>query len=151
MGIREESTTARFFLLCPMPRRGADQQDRNAAVIMTYFRPFTLVSDVGDQHVPFLGLCKGRTSWHDAFTTWMDGQLLCEESRRYISSLLVVTRARTDHDAQDEQRSEDLASDEEFCGDKRSLETALETRIGAMRRRGHICCDDGERTNDANE
>ena len=82
---------------------------------MTYFRPFTLDPDVGDLHVPFLGhFCKGQKSWHDALTTWMDGQLLCEESRKYISNFLVVTRARPDHDAQDDHRSEDLLSYEEL-------------------------------------
>ena len=32
-------------LRCPMPRRGECEMERNAALIMTYFRPFTLNPD----------------------------------------------------------------------------------------------------------
>jgi len=59
------------FAQCPMPRRGADHRNRNAAIIMTYFHPWSLNRDLGQDHVPFLGdLCSSGLSWHDALLRW---------------------------------------------------------------------------------
>ena len=124
------------FMHCPLPRRGVAQQERNAAITMTYFRAFTLDPDRGDEYVHFLGdLCKGHTTWHGAMTSFFSKGVLCEESRRYISNFLVVTRARPDMEAGGEQNSDDLASDEELYLDKNTFDKALETTVGTGRQR----------------
>ena len=65
-----------------MPRQGVDQQERNAALILTYFHPFTLNPDLGTEHVPFLGnLCTVGKSWHASLRQWFDGRILCEEEQ----------------------------------------------------------------------
>jgi hypothetical protein len=43
------------FAHCPMPRRGSDEVDRNAALVMTYFHAFTLNPEMSAQHVPLSG------------------------------------------------------------------------------------------------
>ena len=73
------------FLHCPMPRRGDGEHERNAALIMTYFHPFTLNPGWHEEHVPFLGrMCGQLDSWHMSMLQWFDGRILSEESRRYI-------------------------------------------------------------------
>ena len=123
------------FMHCPMPRRGVDTEERNAAIVLTYFHPFTLDPDRADQHVPFIGhLCKGHPTWHAAMKSYFAGKVLCEESRRHLTNFLVVTRARPDMDASGEAGSDDLASDEELHLDKDSFEQALRTRMGTGKR-----------------
>ena len=101
------------FAGCPMPRRGADEQERNAALIMTYFHPFTLNPDLCSEHVPFLGnLCVAGKSWHESMRHWFDGRLLCEETKRYVNNFLAVTRTRPDEE--EDARSEDKFSDDEL-------------------------------------
>lgn len=43
------------FLGCPMPRRGSDEIGKNAALILTYLRPFILNPSTAVGDVPFLG------------------------------------------------------------------------------------------------
>ena len=101
------------FDKCPMPRRGADEQNRTAAIILTYFHPFTLDPQLGSTHVPFLGdLCDSGKSWHDTMLRWFNGHLLCEETKRYVQNFLVVTRIRPDEE--DDLHSDDQFSDEEL-------------------------------------
>ena len=96
-----------------MPRRGVDEQERNAALIMTYVHPFTLNPDLDSEHVPFLGnLCTAGKSWHVSLRQCFDGRILCEETKRYVNNFLTVTRARPDED--DDARSEDKFSDDEL-------------------------------------
>ena len=100
------------FLHCPMPRRGDGEHERNAALIMTYFHPFTLNPGWHEEHVPFLGrMCGQLDSWHMSMMQWFDGRILSEESRRYIQNFLVVTRVRPEDDNA-EENSDDLLSDD---------------------------------------
>ena len=97
-----------------MPRRGLQQQERNAALLMTYFHPFTLNRAAADEHVPFLvDLRGGHTSWHDALLHWFNGRVLSKESKRYIDNVLVATRARPDADDSGGENSDDILSDED--------------------------------------
>ena len=41
------------FLHCPMPRQGEGEEERNASIIMTYFKPFTLNPQWHIEDVPF--------------------------------------------------------------------------------------------------
>ena len=122
------------FIHCPMPRRGAGEQERNAAIILTYFHPFTLNQACATEHVPFLGhLCSVNGSWHQTLLHWLDGHILCEEARRHVSNFLVVSRARPDGDASGDEHSDDLISDEALCVNSSSFDAALQTRIGSGR------------------
>ena len=114
------------FVHCPMPRRGQDFAERHAALIMTYFHPFTLDPTRETEHVPYLGnLTRGHQTWEDAMTSWFDGRVLCEEARRYISNFLVVSRARPETGIEEEVRSDDQASDEELYLERASFEDAI--------------------------
>ena len=117
------------FAFCPMPRRGEGTQERNAAPIMTYFHPFTLNPDEADSDVPFLGnLCEAGRSWHDSMLRWFDGRIPCEETKKYVSNFLSVTRARPE-DVDDDHAEEDF-SDEELIVNKHNFRDALKTSIG---------------------
>ena len=69
------------FMRCPMPRRGEGEAERNAAIIMTYFHPFTLNPEWNTEDVPYLGqLCAVGNSWHCSMLRWFDGRILSAES-----------------------------------------------------------------------
>ena len=112
-----------------MPRRGVDEQERNAALIMTYFHPFTLNPDLCSEHVPFLGnLCVAGKSWHDSLRHWFDGRLLCEETKRYVNNFLAVTRTRPEEE-------EDVRSEEQFSDDELVVGAALGQALDLHTRR----------------
>ena len=48
------------FQHTPLPRSGLGQTERSAAIIMTYFHPFTLRPEDADEHVRFVGGLRGR-------------------------------------------------------------------------------------------
>ena len=73
------------FAQCPMPRRGDGEQERTAALIMTYFHPWTLNEEVATPNVPYLGnLCSPGLSWHASMLQWFNGNVLSQETKRYI-------------------------------------------------------------------
>jgi len=53
-----------------MPRHDAKHSENNAALIMTYFHPWTLDKETSDEHVPFLGHLCSRKIWHDSMCDW---------------------------------------------------------------------------------
>ena len=63
--------------------------------------------------------------------TWLDGNVLCEESKRYVNNFLVVTRVRPDDEDPDNVHSDDLISDEELHVDKSCFDEAMSTRMGS--------------------
>ena len=117
------------FAHCPMPRRGIDQKDRTAAIVMTYFHPFTLNPNMGDCDVPFLGHLCEASNWHDSLRNWCDGRVLCEESKRYLDNFFAVTRSRPEDDAT--ENSDDAFSDEELDIDMNNFHDILKTRMGS--------------------
>lgn len=95
------------FAHCPMPRRGSDEVDRNAALVMTYFHLFTLKPEMSAEHVPFLaGLCPEDKTCNDSLRFWLNGRILTEESNKYIRNFIVVTRVRPG-DTEEEDRSDE--------------------------------------------
>ena len=93
--VRNNRPTDPTFAKCPMPRNGSDEVDRNAALILTYFHPWTFNQEAAEDHVPFLGhLCRDSTSWHAAMLRWFDGRVLCLETKRYVDNFLAVTRTK---------------------------------------------------------
>ena len=121
------------FAQCPMPRRGPEHRDRNAAIIMTYFHPWSLNPHLAQHHIPFLGdLCTSGLTWHDALLGWFDGQVLCRETKRYVDNFLAVTRARAEEEK--EGHSDDDFSDEELLVGKHNFADIVKTRMGAGQR-----------------
>ena len=117
------------FAFCPMPRRGDNTQERNAALILTYLHPFTLNPEEADADAPFLGnLCQAGRTWQDSMLHWFDGRAACEETNKYVSKLLSVARARPE-DADDDLGEEDF-SDEELHANKHNFRDALKTSMG---------------------
>jgi hypothetical protein len=137
------------FARCPMPKRGDDQKNRNAALIMTYFHPFTLNPTIGTEHVPFLGdLCAAGKSWHESLLAWFDGRVLCREAKLYIDNFLSMTRTRPTDD--EEMHSEENFSDEELIGTADNIDEVLKTRIGSgPRRQQDIDTQEAGEENDA--
>ena len=69
-----------------------------------------------------------------SLATWLDGNIICDESKRYVGNFLSVHRVRPTDDDDDQAHSDDIASDEELEVSHNSLEDALETRIGGYQR-----------------
>ena len=117
------------FAHCPMPRRGVDEKDRNASILLTYFHPFTLNPDNADGDVPFLGnLCEAGLTWNESLLKWFDGRVACQETKRYVDNFLAVTRTRPDDEAG--ERSDDDFSDEELEISAHNFSEILKTRMG---------------------
>jgi len=126
---RNRRPTDPTFAHCPMPRRGADTNERNAALTLTYFHPFTLNPDIADEHVPFLGnLCVAGMTWHASLLQWFDGRVLCQETKQYLDNFFAVTRARPEEDAG--EHSDNNFSDEELDVGAHNFKDILKTRMG---------------------
>ena len=98
---------------------------------MAYFHPWTLRSQDAEDHVPFAGhLRKSEETWQTALRTWLDGNVLCEEARRFVGNFLSVHRVRTDDGDSEPENSDNIISDEELILSKEALDDALSTRIG---------------------
>ena len=98
---------------------------------MSYFRLWTLREGDADEHVPFAGqLRKANDTWQETLRTWLDGQVLCEEARRYVANVLSVHRVRHSDDDSEPENSDDLISDEDLILSSSALDEALDTRIG---------------------
>ena len=94
-----------------MPRRGSDETDRNAALMVTDFHPWTLNPDEAEDHVPFLGhLCQGGRSCHSSLLLGFNGRVLCLETKRYLHNMFAVARAMLE-DVDDEQSDESISVD----------------------------------------
>ena len=119
------------FARCPMPREGAGEVENNAALILTYFHPFTLDAVNSDEHVPHMNqLCKPGSTWQQTMLQWFNGNILCTEAKTYIDNFLAVTRARPFEDELLEH-SEDNFSDEDLCVDKSNFDDVVKTRMGS--------------------
>ena len=95
-----------------------------------------MVKELAEDHVPHLGELRGaQETWSGALRHWLEGRVLCQEAKRYMSSVMVVTRARPQEDKHGGENSDDLKSDEELDLRTEDLARALETRIGGRKRR----------------
>ena len=73
-------------------------------IVMAYMHPWTLQRDAATDHVPHLSrLRPDGSTWEAALRTWLDGRILCEESKRYVGNFLAVHRVRPqEHESEDE-------------------------------------------------
>ena len=104
---------------------------------MAYFHPWTLRQTDAEANVePHASELRGEefSSWRDALTTWLDGEVVSQESARYINNFLSVYRVRP-RDPSDDLRSDEDVSDEELILDDADPEKVMETRVGG--REGH--------------
>ena len=87
---------APMFIGSPIPLRNSDSADRSAMITMAYVHPWTLRQEEAEQSVvSFAGCLKGEDqSWQGALAVWLDGEVIAEESMRYINNVLSVYRVR---------------------------------------------------------
>ena len=85
-----------MFLGSPVPEKGCDSE-RSAMLTMVYFRPWTLWPDYGEErYVPYAGkLRPDEKTWQKELEDWLSGNVLPEESVRYINNLMSVCRSAT--------------------------------------------------------
>jgi len=134
------------FAGAPVPRRSVGEQERAAMITQVYFHPWTLRAAEADEHVKYAGSLREQdTSWHQCLEKWLNGNLLCEEAKRYVGNFLAVYRVRPKDDSlEDGGRSEDLVSDVELEISHETLAAAVQTRPGGRR-------DGGEDDEEPNE
>ena len=73
------------FVGAPLPRQSAGEADRAGMIVMTYFRPWTLRKEDETDEVVFVGNMRpSDMSWQEAVTDWLDGNISCLESKKYI-------------------------------------------------------------------
>ena len=114
-----------------VPKHSSGEHQRAAAIIMSYFHPWTLRKNDDDGHVKYAAVVRKKDqTWQDALQQWLEGHVLCNESKKYISNFLAVHRMRPQDDESDDDNSQYIVSDEELEISRASLAEALSTRIG---------------------
>ena len=82
-------------------------------------------------------LKQGCDAWETALTEWLDGNIISEESRRYVSNFISTYRLRPGGEDEDGTANpEDMVQDEAVYVTKDMLPEVLETRIGGKASRG---------------
>ena len=129
---------APMFIGSPIPLRHSDSADRSAMLTMAYFRPWTLRKEEAEESVvPFAGCLRGEDlSWQDALAVWLDGEVISEESMRYINNFLSVYRVRPCDPTEDILSDEDF-SEEELELTEIDLERALRSKVGGREPKAH--------------
>lgn len=128
---------APHFKGCPLPKHAPGSTERNAKITMTYFHPWTLRDTIwSDEYVPTLEqLRQGCDTWEAALSVWLDGNIISEESRRYVGNFIGMHRLRPGADDEDGLANpDDMVSDEAVYVTKDMLDEVLETRIGGKAR-----------------
>ena len=82
-------------------------------------------------------LKRGCDAWETALTEWLDGNIISEESRRYVSNFISIHRLRPGGEDEDGLANpDDMVQDEAVYVTKDMLDQVLETRIGGKTSRG---------------
>ena len=121
------------FMRCPMPKHGADDTERNAMLIHTYFHPYTLRKDCTSEHVPLIANLRADcATWEESLRYWLDGRVLSSINKRYIQNFMHVTQVRPDYTIMRGDSDNDF-SDEELRADDCSLHDLLHTEVGGSK------------------
>lgn len=130
--VRRRRPKVPSFFGAPVPRHRPGEQSRPAMIVMSYFHPWTLRKDDADQSVPHASSLRSTTqTWQEALMTWLDGNIVCEEAKKYVGNFLAVHRVRPrDEDDDEDANSDDIGSDVELEVSHEHLQDALITRIG---------------------
>ena len=128
---------APMFIGSPVPMKRNDSADRSAMLTMAYFHPWTLRSGFAEgKVVPFAGCLREREeSWQGALSTWLSGNVVSQESVRYINNFMCVYRIRP-RDVADDILSDEDFEDEELELTEADLARALESRVGGRESKG---------------
>ena len=140
---RRRRPRAPQFKGCPLPKHKPDSGEQNSKITMLYFHPWTLREEAwSDEHVPTLhNLKQGSETWQAALRHWLDGNIMCEESKRYVSNFISIHRLRPGDEGGDGLANpDDMMEDEEVFVTKEMLDDVLETRIGGKTK----ICEDPE-------
>ena len=129
---------------CPMPKSGRGAAQRTARILLTYFRPWTLVEAWSCAEVPHVTRLCGETDWFDTCQTWLNGNILTEEMRRVITNFLSATRARPRDREIAAENSDEAPSDKELFVGEEDLREVLRTKPGGRDRENDT---DGHRGN----
>ena len=141
--IRRRRPVTPTFFGAPVPRYSFGEQQRAALIVMSYFHPWTLRKINADEHVKHASnLRQSHQIWQEALECWLDGNVLCQEAKRYIGNFMSVNRMRPRDDDSDAGNSEDIVDDEELEISRSSLTEALVTKIGGK---------DSEKNDDDND
>ena len=119
------------FMGSPVPSKRNNASEFSALLTMAYFHPWTLREgeEEGDV-VPYAGsLRTGENSWEAALKKWLDGNIISQESLRYVGNFLSVYRVRP-RDPDDDARSDEDFDDEKLVVDETLLERAMRSRVG---------------------
>ena len=129
---------APMFIGTPIPLRTDDSADRSAMLTMAYFHPWTLRKDDAEaSYVPFAGGLRAEgVAWQEALATWLNGEVISEESMRYINNVLSVYRVRP-RDPTEDILSDDDFSDEELELTEVDLARALRSKVGGREPRAN--------------
>ena len=101
------------FTGAPIPHRRAGEAERAAMITMSYFHPWTLrAADEETSIVPYAGnLRPVDATWEMSISMWLDGNVVSQESARYVSNFLSVFRVRP-RDQDEDARSDEDVDDE---------------------------------------
>ena len=104
---------------------------------MTYFHPWTLrASDEEHCLVPYASNLRPKdAAWETTLSMWLDGNVVSQESARYVSNCLCVFRVRPRGQDEDIPSDEDV-DDEEMILTTNDLQQELKTRIGGHHTEG---------------
>ena len=95
---------------------------------MVYFHPWTLRDKIwSDEHVPTLdNLKQGNETWEAAMIQWLDGNIISEESKRYVGNFISIHRLRPGDETEDAvPNPDDLVQDERVYVTKDMLKPLL--------------------------
>ncbi|CAE8714602.1 unnamed protein product [Polarella glacialis] len=116
------------FAGSPLPKRGGEAQERNARIILTYFRPWTL-DGAWDEWVAAARSLRSKETWQLSLRSWLESGYALSSCRKYVSNFCAVNRVRP---ADDDllENSDDNFEDEELDLSSSDLAEALLTRVG---------------------
>ena len=119
------------FMGSPVPSKRNDAAEHSAMLTMAYFHPWTLRGNEEESDVvPYAGsLRAGEDNWEKALTKWLDGNIISQESLRYVGNVLSVYRVRPS-DPNEDARSDEYFEDEKLVLDENMLEQAMKSRVG---------------------
>ena len=130
---------APHFKGCPLPKHQPGSGEQNAKIALAYFHPWTLREEEwSDEHVPRLrDLKRDCESWDTVLKEWLDGNIISEESRRYVGNFISMHRLRPGGgDDEGLANPDDMIEDEPVYVTADRLEDVLETRIGGKTNQG---------------
>ncbi len=134
---RRTRVPAPVFVGSPIPHRRAGETDSAAMITVTYFHPWTLrIQDAEEHFVPHASNLQAQdVTWEDTMSTWLNGNVISQESARCVNHFLCVFRVRPRNPDEDERSDEDI-DDEELILTKENMKEALKTRIGGHHTQG---------------